>query len=216
MRRRPQEDDEEQHEAFEVDRPVDRRPADHRREGAGGAADDDVLRRPALQPHRVDDDVEEDGEGEQRRRQPVGREAEQQHRERRRAISPKASASSGWMRPARDRPVRGAAITASMSASYHMLSAPAAPAPTAMHRIAMKPSTGWMPPGASEQADERGEDDQRHHPRLEQREIVARSTPTRRRRRLVRHSAVDDQAICLPWIEAAQPRSVGRGVGAAT
>ena len=44
-----------------------RRPADHRRKRAGGAADDDVLRRPSLQPHRVHDDVEEDREGEQRR-----------------------------------------------------------------------------------------------------------------------------------------------------
>ena len=35
-----------------------------------------------------------------------------------------------------------------MSASYHMLSAPAAPAPTAMHRSAVKPIIGWMCPGA--------------------------------------------------------------------
>ena len=33
--------------------------------GAGSTADDDVLRRPALQPHRVDDGIEEDGEGQQ-------------------------------------------------------------------------------------------------------------------------------------------------------
>ena len=39
-------------------------------------------------------------------------------------------------------------IRASMSASYHMLSAPAAPAPTAMHRSAVKPIIGWMCPGA--------------------------------------------------------------------
>ena len=35
-----------------------------------------------------------------------------------------------------------------MSASYHMLSAPAAPAPTAMHRSAVKPIIGWMCAGA--------------------------------------------------------------------
>ena len=35
-------------------------------------------------------------------------------------------------------------ISASMSASYHMLSAPAAPAPTAMHTNAMAASTGCM------------------------------------------------------------------------
>ena len=45
-----------------------RGPADHRREGAGGAADHDVLRRAALQPDRVDEDVEQDRRREQRRR----------------------------------------------------------------------------------------------------------------------------------------------------
>jgi hypothetical protein len=39
-------------------------------------------------------------------------------------------------------------ITASMSASYHMLSAPAAPAPTAMHSSAVKAITGCICPGA--------------------------------------------------------------------
>ena len=39
-------------------------------------------------------------------------------------------------------------IRRSMSASYHMLSAPAAPAPTAMASSAAKPITGLMPPGA--------------------------------------------------------------------
>ena len=40
-------------------------------------------------------------------------------------------------------------ILASTSASYHMLSAPAAPAPTAMQSSAVKPVTGWMAPGAT-------------------------------------------------------------------
>ena len=44
-----------------------RGPTDHRRKRAGGTADDDVLWRTPLQPHRVHDDVEENGEGEQRR-----------------------------------------------------------------------------------------------------------------------------------------------------
>jgi hypothetical protein len=39
-------------------------------------------------------------------------------------------------------------MIASISASYHMLSAPAAPAPIAMHRSAVKPITGWTCPGA--------------------------------------------------------------------
>ena len=41
------------------------------------------------------------------------------------------------------------AITASMSASYHILSAPAAPAPAAMQRRATTPAKGSMPPGAT-------------------------------------------------------------------
>jgi hypothetical protein len=65
VRRRPQEDDEELDYALDGRRPVTAGPADHRREGAGGAADDDVLRCRAFEPHRVDDGVEEDGEGEQ-------------------------------------------------------------------------------------------------------------------------------------------------------
>ena len=40
-------------------------------------------------------------------------------------------------------------ITASMSASYHMLSAPEAPAPIAMHSSAVNPITGCTCPGAT-------------------------------------------------------------------
>ena len=50
---------------------------------------------------------------------------------------------------ARDRPVAVRAIRASISASYHMLSAPEAPAPTAMQRSEVKASTGCTWPGAS-------------------------------------------------------------------
>ena len=41
------------------------------------------------------------------------------------------------------------AIKASMSASYHMLRAPAAPAPIRMHRIATAATQGWTVPGAN-------------------------------------------------------------------
>ena len=40
-------------------------------------------------------------------------------------------------------------MIASMSASYHMLSAPAAPAPTAMQSSAVKPISGCNEPGAT-------------------------------------------------------------------
>ena len=66
MRRRPQEDNEEQNERLEPNVSGCRCPADHRRKRTGGAADDDVLWRISLQPHRIHDDVEENREGEQR------------------------------------------------------------------------------------------------------------------------------------------------------
>ena len=63
----------------------DRGPADHRRKGTGGAADDDVLRRPALQPDGVDEDVEGDRRGQQPGGGPVDRQPHQHHREQARA-----------------------------------------------------------------------------------------------------------------------------------
>ncbi len=175
MRRRPEEDDEEEQHALEADaRPSDRRPADHGREGAGGAADHDVLRRRALQPHRVDDGIEEDGEGEQRRGTATfTSEAEHHHRADRRASVPKASASPRVTRPAGTGRLRGCGvISASISASHHMFSAPEAPAPMAMHSRAVKAITGCTLARRAHDADQRGEHDQRHHPRLQQRDIV--------------------------------------------
>ena len=62
---------------------------------------------------------------------------------------PKASASPGCTRPAGIGRPAVRVITASMSASYHMLSAPAAPAPTAMQSSAKNASTGCRWPGAT-------------------------------------------------------------------
>ena len=64
------------------------------------------------------------------------------------STAPKARAASGSIRPrTMGRPwVR--VITASISRSYHMLMAPDAPAPMAMHRMAMAPRIGWIDPGA--------------------------------------------------------------------
>ena len=61
---------------------------------------------------------------------------------------PKASASPGVTRPEGTGRVAVRAIFASMSASYHMLSAPEAPAPTAIASSAAKPITGWGGCGA--------------------------------------------------------------------
>ena len=147
--------------------------ADHRREGAGGAADHDVLRRRALQPHRVDDDIEEDREGEQRRREPVGDEAERQHREDGEHEAEAQGLAAASCAPAGIGRLRVRAISASMSASYHMLSAPEAPAPTAMASSAAKPMTGLTGTRRDQHAGQRREDDERHHARLQQREIIA-------------------------------------------
>ena len=62
------------------------------------------------------------------------------------SISPKTKASE--RRPLGIGRMAVRAITASMSASYHILSAPAAPAPAAMQRRATTPAKGSMPPGA--------------------------------------------------------------------
>ncbi len=62
---------------------------------------------------------------------------------------PKPKASPGIMRPAGKGRCAVRRITASMSRSYHMLIAPEAPAPTAMHNTAIAASTGWRCPGAT-------------------------------------------------------------------
>ena len=58
------------------------------------------------------------------------------------SVTPKPSAAPGSMRPAGIGRLRVRRITASMSRSYHMLIAPHAPAPTAMHSTAVSASTG--------------------------------------------------------------------------
>ncbi len=64
------------------------------------------------------------------------------------SVTPKASASPGATRPAGTGRFCVRAMRASMSASYHMLSAPAAPAPTAMQISAVAAITGCRCPGA--------------------------------------------------------------------
>ena len=64
------------------------------------------------------------------------------------SVTPNASASPGATRPAGIGRACVRAIRASMSASYHMFSAPAAPAPTAMQISAVSAITGCRWPGA--------------------------------------------------------------------
>ena len=62
---------------------------------------------------------------------------------------PKCSAVSRSIRPAGNGRLCVRFITASISDSYHWLSAAEAPAPRLIARIAVKPITGWMVPGAA-------------------------------------------------------------------
>ena len=65
-------------------------------------------------------------------------------------------------------------MTASMSASYHMLSAPDAPAPMAMERMAMTARSGLQRDGSGDQADKGREDDERHDAGLQELQVIAR------------------------------------------
>ncbi|SJM34096.1 hypothetical protein BQ8482_380279 [Mesorhizobium delmotii] len=62
---------------------------------------------------------------------------------------PKPRASPGMTRPDGTGRFDVRDIKASISASYHMLSAPAAPAPTAIAPIAITAMTGFIAPGAT-------------------------------------------------------------------
>ena len=64
-------------------------------------------------------------------------------------MMPKARASLAAIRPPGIGRWAVRRMTASISRSYHILMAPAAPAPTAMHSIAVKASTGCRCPGAT-------------------------------------------------------------------
>ena len=91
------------------------------------------------------------------------------------SVMPNASASG--RRDAARAGSAGCAVRASARrcrASYHMLSAPDAPAPTAMQSSAVNAEHRMQMARRDHEADQRGEDHQRHHPRLQQRDVVAR------------------------------------------
>ena len=108
VRRGPEEDQREHQHALDRDAAGRRRPADHRRQRPGRAADHDVLRRRPLQPDRVDHRVEEDGEGEQPRRDEVGEEPQHHHREPGQR-QPERQRLAALDPPRGDRPAGGAA-----------------------------------------------------------------------------------------------------------
>ncbi len=147
-------------------------PADDGRKGPCGAADNDVLRRPPLEPCRIDRDVKENCEGEQRRREPAHEQAEHSHREggehdaeRKRLAGRDAALRNGTSRGAPHHRVDVCVIP-------HIEHARG----TGADRDAQKrgESDDWMEmPRRNHDADQRGKDDERHDSRLHQRHIVA-------------------------------------------
>ena len=83
VRRCPQEDDEKQNTRFEAERAGHRHPADHGRECPRCAADDDVLRRRAFQPHGVEEHVIQNREQQQARGLVIDEQVHDHHRQRR-------------------------------------------------------------------------------------------------------------------------------------
>ena len=153
--------------------PVAAAQRDDGRQGPGGAADDDVLRRPALQPHRVDDDIEEDREGEERGGQRSWRRGRAPATEPPARTRPNVRASSGRIATRRDRPAAGA--------RHHRVDVGVVPHVEGAGRA--RPDRDGEERGEGDEGmdvarrhgepDERGEHDERHHPRLQERDIVA-------------------------------------------
>ena len=75
MRWRPNENDQELQDRFKIDRAGHRHIANHGRKRARGTADDDVLSRPMFEPHRVNDDVEENRKRQKACRIPIRNQA---------------------------------------------------------------------------------------------------------------------------------------------
>ncbi len=206
MRRRPQEDDEEQDQRHRGDRAGDGGPADQRRERAGRAADDDVLRRPPLQPHRVDEDVERDRGGEQSggdqiRRQPHHHDRADRQRD---AVGQRRIRRDP---PGRDWPVAGAAhLGVDVAVVPHVdgtrrarRDGDAQHGGEGEHRMQMA--------GRDQQADDAGEHHQGQHARLEQHEPVAQ-----RRLGWAMATAGSSRAVGSFIRSAGDARQLGEGV----
>ena len=150
-----------------------RGPTDHRRKRAGGSADHDVPRCPALEPDRIDEDVEGDRQKKQAGSNPVDRDTHD-HDGGDRQCRPEFQSAR------RSDAARGYRTVA--GAAHHGVDIPLiphvdAPRGTCAQRDAQHRDAGKNRMQASvsdDEADRASEHHQRHHPRLEQREEVAR------------------------------------------
>jgi hypothetical protein len=126
VRRRPEEDDQEQVERRQRQIPRCRRPADEWWNGARRAADDDVLRRRALQPPRVHQHVEQvpdEGENCGEHVDDRGQQDERERRERKAKLKRKLRAHP----PVRNGSPRGPAHRAVDVAVEHVVQRARAP-----------------------------------------------------------------------------------------
>ena len=171
MRRRPDEHNGEQQQRHHIQPTGYRGPADQWREGAGRATDDDVLRRAALQPHGVDENVKTDRSGQRDSGEHIGRQPHHQHGADRQRNS-EAKRFPWGDPPAGDRPVGRAA--------HHRVDIAVVPhvdrtrrargnrnaehRGKRQHRVQM--------PRRHQHAHPAGEHHEGHHPRLQQRQPV--------------------------------------------
>ena len=171
MRRCPHEDDGEQDQPGEADVAGHRGPANHRRQGTRGAADDDVLRCPALEPDRVDQHVEADRQSQQAGRREVDRKPHHQHRGEGQGDA-EAQGRAGLDAARRDWPLPGAGhqrVDVAVVPHVDGAGGPRAYGDAqnggqCQHRV----QSAWR----EVEPDEAGEHHQRHHPGLQQGDVV--------------------------------------------
>ena len=167
MRRRPDEHDAKQDQRHQIHRPGHRRPADHGRERPGRAADHDILRSAAFQPHRIDKNVEPDRQRQHRGGDQVQRQAHDDDR------------SGGQHDAEAQRPAGGNAAGGNWAvtgAPHHRVDVAVVPHvdrsagprrhTDAQHRGETQHRV--QVPRRYQQADHAGEHHQAHDPRLEQ------------------------------------------------
>jgi hypothetical protein len=177
VRRRPEEDDQEEPERGQPEVPGRGGVADERWHRARSAADDDVLRCRALQPAGVDEDVEEVPDERQRGREHIHG-ARQEHEGERRERESELEASCGRDAARGDGPLLGARAHQAIDVGVeHVVERTRAAAGQreAGHRRQEEPAVGDAlrtdehPGGAREQQ-------QRHDSRLRQRDVVPPGT----------------------------------------
>ena len=174
MRRCPHEDQQEHQHGFKADPACRHRPADHRRESTRRPADHDVLRGPALEPHRVNDGIEEDGEGQQPRRDQIGRQR-QHHDGKTRQRHAHGQRLAGFDLAGRNRPLGGALHhRVDIRIPPHVQRA-RGPCPHRDEQDRSEADHRMHADRSGQKTHQRREHDQRHHARLEQRDVIAKA-----------------------------------------